>query len=676
MGMSRCLVTGANGFLGKHLVERLIKNGHDITLLIRNPERLDKKHLIEAWRKQVEIAKQRGCDTAITIWEGDIGKSDMGLNRKCTLSDFHHIYHLAAIYDLRADENLTIDTNVKGTQRLLKKLDEDRFSGCLHFVSSNAVAGDFQGEFSERMFAEGQKHSHVYNRSKYEAEKIIREKLSAQDGYEIRIYRPSAIVGHSQTGEVDSIDGPYYGFLIVSALKNILPPWLPLAGPKINVLMDMVPVDYVADGIYTLSMMEKVEMPDNLFCFHLTDPQALTMTEVTKLILRAADGPRVQFTFSTQWAKPYLGLLDKSSGLKGIEMLKNALLSSLDIPLQIFDSVMTGVRFAAAETTRLLKKKGVILPKFETYVDVLWDYYNRHLDPERNKEKRSEQAFSGKVVLITGGSVGIGFASAKRCAAYGAKVILVARNQEKLNKALSDLAPIAEKSGGSIEVYSCNISNLDECDTLVDHVLKKYGFVDILFNNAGLSIRRSIGKVLDRFHDFQRSMQTNYFGALRILLGLLPSMIERKSGHVLYSSTMGTLAPTPRFGAYVASKSAMDAISDSMAAEFADRNIHFTSIKYPMVKTEMLAPTGDYDNMPAATPEFAAQMFVDAVLNKPRKQMTGLGMMLGIINILSPKFITQVYNYAYKIWPDDKGGYPEMNVDRKLVKKVIPATPI
>jgi NAD(P)-dependent dehydrogenase (short-subunit alcohol dehydrogenase family) len=674
--MSRCLVTGANGFLGKHLVERLIKNGHDITLLIRNPDHLDKKQLIETWLNQAEIAKKHGRDTIITIWEGDVGKADMGLKGKYKLSDFQHIYHLAAIYDLNADETITIDTNVKGTEYLLKKMDKDKFPGCLHFVSSTAVAGDFQGEFSERMFAEGQKHGHVYSRSKYESEKIIREKRLAQSGYEIRIYRPSAIVGHSQTGLMDRIDGPYYGFLIISALKKILPPWLPLAGPRIDALLDMVPVDYVADAIYTLSMLGKAELPEDLFCFHLTDPHAPTMTEAVKLILQAADGPRMQFIFSTQWMKPYLGLIDKSSGLKGIEQLKNALLNSLDIPLQIFDAMMPGVRFSAAETTTLMKKSGVILPIFETYVDTLWDYYNRHLDPQRNKEERSRHAFRGKVVLITGGSEGIGFASAKKCAAYGAKVILVARNEEKLNKALLALTPVAVESGGSIEVYSCNVSNLDECDALVEYVLKKHGFVDILFNNAGLSIRRSIGKVVDRFHDFQRTMQTNYFGALRIVLGLLPSMIERKSGHILYSSTMGTLAPTPRFGAYLASKSAMDAISDSMAAEFADRNIHFTSIKYPMVKTEMLTPTTDYDNMPAATPEYAAQMFVDAILNKPRKQMTDLGMMLGIINILSPKVITQIYNYAYKVWPDEKGDYPEMELDRKLVKKVIPATPI
>ena len=674
--MSRCMITGANGFLGKHLVERLIQDGHEVTLLIREPGQPAKQYLLEQFRQQAEMVRKHGRNASVTVWDGDVGQPHLGLDPECTFNGFHHVYHLAAVYDLGADEAATMQTNVGGTENLLQKLDADRFSGCLHFVSSIAVAGDFKGEFSERMFDEGQTHAHAYNRSKYESEKRVREKRAAQSDYEIRIYRPSAIVGHSKTGAMDRIDGPYYGFLLVSTLKRLFPSWLPLAAPKIRSIMDIVPVDYVAEGLYTISMLSRPELPDDLFCFHLTDPNALSMTKITKLVLKAADGPQIQFTVGTDWAKPYLQMMGKSANLKTIEMLKDGLLGSLGIPPQVLDAVMPDVRFSAAETTRLLQRNSVVLPDFYTYVDVLWDYYNRHLDPERDKEERCGQAFRGKVVLITGGSEGIGFTSAKRSVFYGAKVILAARNQDKLDQALQELGPIAEMSGGSVDARVCNISNLEECDALVGYVLKHYGHVDILFNNAGLSIRRSISKALDRFHDYERTMQTNYFGPLRIVLGFLPSMIERKSGHILYSSTMGTLAPTPRFGAYAASKSAMDAISDSMAAEFTDRNIYFTSIKFPMVKTGMLAPTKDYDDMPAATPEAAAQMFVDAVLDKSRKQMTGLGMAIGLVNLIKPNMMTQVYNYFYQIWPDAKEDYPEMKRDRKLVKKFVPATPI
>jgi len=674
--MSQCLVTGANGLLGKHLVEILLENGHQVTLLLRNPENQDKKLLIDKWIKKAEISRNHGRDANIRIWNGDITKTNLGVEEGLALTDFDHIYHLAAVYNLEADKESTLNTNVKGTELLLDKIDSDKFGGCLHFVSSVAIASDFKGEFSERMFSEGQKHGHVYNRSKYLSEEIVRKKRTGRNNYDIRIYRPSAIVGDSKTGEMDRIDGPYYGFVAISAMKKILPPWFPIVMPKTKVIMDMVPVDYVAEALYTLSMMDKNELPDDLFCFHLTDPNAPTLTEASEMMLKAADGPRVQFTFSTRMVNAYLGLLKQAANLKGVEIVKDGLLNSLNVPLGIFDAMLPEVRFGAGETTQVLRKKGVALPPFKSYVNHLWDYYNRHLDLEKIKEERSDAAFRGKIVLITGGSEGIGFASAKRCVTYGAKVILVARNQEKLDKALLELEPIAKENGGSVEAVTCNVSDLDECDALVAYVLKQYGYVDILYNNAGLSIRRSIGKAIDRFHDYQRTMQTNYFGPLKIILGLLPSMVERKSGHILYSSTMNTMAPTPWFSAYAASKSAMDAIGDSLAAEYADKNIHVTSLKFPLVKTGMLAPTKDYDDIPLASPEFAAQMFVDSVLGKLRKKMTGLGVAMGATNLFTPKVLTQVYNYIYRVWPDEEGDYPEMKPDRSIVKKLMPNTPI
>jgi NAD(P)-dependent dehydrogenase (short-subunit alcohol dehydrogenase family) len=674
--MSQCLVTGASGLLGKHLVDILLENGHHVTLLLRNPEHTSKKTLIEKWIKKATTVRNHGRNSDINVWNGDITKKNLGVDDGLALTDFNHIYHLAAVYNLNADKDATLSTNVNGTEHLLEKMDDDKFRGVFHFAGSVSIAGDFKGEFSERMFSEGQQHGHVYNRSKYLAEKIVREKHTSQNNYDIRIYRPSHIVGHSKTGEMDKIDGPYYGFAAISAMKKKLPPWFPIVMPKTKVLMDMVPVDYVAEAMYTLSMMEKSELPDDLFCFHLTDPNAPTLTEASEMMLNAAGGPKVQFTFSTRMVNAYLGLIKQAANLKGVEMVKDGLLSSLNVPLGVLDAMLLNVRFGAGETTQLLRKKGVDLLPFESYVETLWDYYNRHLDPDKTKEERSDAAFRGKIVLITGGSEGIGFASAKRCVSYGAKVIIAARNQNKLDKARFKLEPIAKENGGSVEAVTCNVSDLEECDNLVAYILNQYGYVDILFSNAGLSIRRSISKAIDRFHDYQRTMQTNFFGPLKIVLGLLPSMAERRNGHILYSSTMNTMAPTPWFSAYAASKSALDAIGDSLAGEYADKNIHFTSLKFPLIKTGMLAPTKDYDDIPLASPEFAAQMFVDAVLNKLRKNMTGLGVAMGIAGLFTPKVLTQVYNYIYRVWPDEEGDYPEMKLDRAIVKKIIPHTPV
>ena len=674
--MSRCFVTGASGLIGKHLVDILLDNGHQVTLLLRNPESPDKKRLTDKWVKKAEMARKHGRGSDISIWNGDVTRPDLGVDNGLALTDMDHIYHLAAVYNLEANKTITLDTNVKGTERLLEKMDNDKFKGCLHFAGSVSIAGNYKGEFTERMFSEGQEHGHVYNRSKYLAEKIVREKLAGRSTYDIRIYRPSHIVGNSTTGEMDKIDGPYYGFVAISAMKRKLPPWFPIIMPKTKTLMDMVPVDYVAKAMYTLSMMEKTELPDDLFCFHLTDPNAPTLTEATEMMLKAAGGPRVNFTFSTQMVNAYLGLFKQAANLKGVEMVKDGILDSLNIPLGIFDAMLFNVRFGSGETTRILRKKGLEPPPFESYVETLWDYYHRHLDPERTKEELSDAAFRGKVVVITGGSEGIGFASAKRCAQYGATVVLAARNREKLEIACRELEPIAKQNGGSVEAVTCNVSDLDDCDNLVSHVLQHYEYVDILFNNAGLSIRRSIGKAVDRFHDYQRTMQTNYFGPLKIVLGLLPSMEKRRSGHILYSSTMNTMAPTPWFSAYAASKSAMDAIGDSLAGEYADKHIYFSSLKFPLIKTGMLAPTKDYDDIPLASPDFAAQMFVDAVLKKLRRNITGLGLAMSIAGLFTPKALTQVYNYIFRVWADEEGDYPEMKPDRAIVKKFIRHTPV
>ena len=685
--MSKIFVTGASGFLGKNLMERLIDNHHQITVLLRNTQHLHKQNLIHDWQQRVEKIKIAGGDPSVDVVEGDVVEDGIVKNESVDVSlektdatnpllfsNYDHIYHLAAIYDLGASKEKTLLVNVQGTENILKKMDEDGFSGCFHSVSSIAVAGNFKGAFSELMFDEGQRQEHIYNRSKFLSEKLVREKRESSPKYDVRIYRPSAIVGHSKTGEMDKIDGPYYGFAVVGGLKRVFPSWFPLALPKNNALMDMVPVDYVADALYSISQLDKVD--NDQFCFHLTDPNAPTITTAIKLLLKAADGPKVTATFNNGLTRMYPGLVSLAGNLQSVETIKNEVLGRFDIPNQVFDAMMEGAEFDAAQTTALLAKQGVVLPPFSSYVDNLWDYFNRHLDSKRNKASRYEKALRGKVVLITGGSSGIGLASAKRIVAYGAKVILVARSQDKLETAYTVLKPIADEHDASIEILPCDISDLSACDDLVKHLIEHYGNVDIFFNNAGRSIRRSISESLDRFHDLERTMQLNYFGAVRIIHGLLPSMVEHQSGHILNSSSMGTMSPTPRFSAYMASKSAMDAYTDALAAEYLNHNIHVTSIKFPLVKTGMIAPTKDYDDVDVASPEFAATLFLEAVLNKPRKQILTQGVWMGLANLFTPKIMTHVYNFGYRIWPDERGQHMDLSLDRSLIKKIIPRSPL
>jgi len=683
--MSQCLVTGGNGFLGKYLVDRLIDQGYQLTLLLRNPQLERNIKLVDRWNSKIERANN---GAGLRLWCGDMTQPNLGLQTGQTLANFESIYHLAAIYDLDADSAAVLATNVGGTDFLLNKMAQDGFSGILHFVSSIAVAGGYQGEFSEAMFDEGQAFPHTYHKSKYQSEALVRQWRETQSDFDIRIYRPSAIVGHSETGEIDKIDGPYYLFVLVSAIKRWLPQWAPLVVPKLRGTLDTVPVDYVANALVAISQLKPDQISYEQFCFHLTDPNSPGLLRTFKHILRSADGPKIRLAVPLGFGQRdrkgekkkvstsgLSGVLAMANQLQGVRSMQRGLLNRLGIPDSVFNAMMPGVRFSAQATLALLEKQNIRPPAFKTYVDGLWDYYNRHLDPAKNRDLQSESAFAGKTVLITGGSSGIGLASAKRALEYGANVILVARDEGKLALSLEQLSPVATEQNVFLDAVSCDLSDPQDCDDLIVKVHEKYGHVDILFNNAGRSIRRSINLSHDRFHDLERTMQLNYFGAARLMLGLLPSMVASGGGHILHSSTMGTMAPTPRFGPYLASKCALDALMDSTAAEYANRNIFLTSIKYPLVKTAMIAPTSDYDDAPAASPEFAAQMFVDAVVDKPRKQIPGVGMVMGAVTLFAPSLITQLYNYGFQIWPDDKNDFPEMAIDRALVTSVISKPP-
>jgi len=193
---------------------------------------------------------------------------------------------------------------------------------------------------------------------------------------------------------------------------------------------------------------------------------------------------------------------------------------------------------------------------------------------------------------------------------------------------------------------------LASCDALVARVLKEHGGCDFLVNNAGRSIRRGVINSFDRFHDFERTMQLNYFGSLRLIMGFLPKMIEKKRGHIINISSIGVLSNAPRFSAYVASKAALDSFSACAASEFLDRNIHFTTINMPLVRTPMIAPTKIYESVPTLSPEEAAGLVVDAIVHRPVRIATRLGIFGAVAHAVAPKLTQVLLNTAYNMFPD------------------------
>ncbi len=326
------------------------------------------------------------------------------------------------------------------------------------------------------------------------------------------------------------------------------------------------------------------------------------------------------------------------------------MLRDFGIPPSILTYVNYPTSFDSSNAQAALEGSGIEVPPLETYADRLWDYWERNLDPDLFKDRSLSGAVRGKVVLITGASSGIGKATAVKVADAGATVLLVARSVEKLEEAKAEI----EQAGGTAHIHRCDLADISDVERMAEEVLAYHGHVDILVNNAGRSIRRSVALAYDRFHDYERTIQLNYLGAVRLILALLPAMRDRKSGHIINISSIGTQTNPPRFSAYVASKAALDAFSRGSASEVVDDGVHLTTIHMPLVRTPMIAPTRMYDMFPAITPEEAAEMIAGAMVDKPKKVATRLGNFGELLYAVAPTASDKILNTAYKLFPESQ----------------------
>lgn len=626
-------VTGATGFIGRHLVSNLLKRKGTVYVLVRKSSQA----------KLRDIGERMGWDMArVQPVLGDLAKSKLGVSPaqlKALSGKVKHFFHLAAIYDLAASAEAQIGPNVDGTRHAIECA-EAIGAKTFHHTSSIAVAGLYSGVFREDMFAEAEKLDHPYFRTKHEAEKVVREHCSIP----YRIYRPSMVIGHSKTGEIDKIDGPYYFFTLIKKLRSLLPPWMPTIGIE-GGRMNMVPVDYVADAMDCIAHKPGLDGG----CFHLTDPAPRRIGEVLNLFARAGHAPQMSmrldarmFSFIPAPVRMALG------SLAPVKRFTGMVLKDLGIPSSVLGLINYPTRFDCRETERALKGSGIRVPDLESYAWRLWDHWERHLDPELFVDRSLRGRVEGKVVLITGASSGIGRSAAFKVAAAGAVTVIVARGQEELFKTRDEIIA----AGGNCHAYTADLADLNSCDELLRQVMAEHGRVDILVNNAGRSIRRSIALSYDRFHDFERTMQLNYFGSLRLIMGVLPGMTERRRGQVINISSIGVLANSPRFSAYVASKAALDAFSRCAQGEFSGHGIAFTTINMPLVRTPMIAPTKMYDSVPTISPDEAADLIVQAIIERPARIATRLGIFSAVLNAIAPKAYEVVMNTAFQLFPD------------------------
>ncbi|WP_280440763.1 SDR family NAD(P)-dependent oxidoreductase, partial [Nocardia brasiliensis] len=245
-----------------------------------------------------------------------------------------------------------------------------------------------------------------------------------------------------------------------------------------------------------------------------------------------------------------------------------------------------------------------------------------------------------------GPSRGWGVPPGPAVAGRGATVLMGARGKDDL----SDAADSVRAEGGVAYDYPCDITDADAVESLVRAVLTEHGHVDYLVNNAGRSIRRSVLNSTDRMHDFERTMAVNYFGAVRLILALLPSMRARRFGHVVNISSIAVQTKVPRFAAYVASKSALDNFSEIAAVENRDAGITFTSVRMPLVRTPMIAPTDLYRSLPVPDPDQAAAIVVRALEDRPHRIDTPVGTFAQAVELLMPSVKRTILHQGFRLF--------------------------
>jgi NAD(P)-dependent dehydrogenase (short-subunit alcohol dehydrogenase family) len=677
-------VTGATGFIGRNLVELLLEREGTIYVLVREGS----KGRLEELRNRWGVDPDRVVGIVGDLSQPGLGISDEDVER--LRGEIDHLFHLAAIYDMTADAASQNVANVEGTRHMVQ-FAEDVEARRVHMVSSIAAAGLYKGVWREDMFEEAEDlDNHPYFRTKHDSEGVVRTECTRP----WRVYRPGIVVGNSETGEMDKIDGPYYFFKLIRRLRGTVPEWVPMPGIEGRDI-NLVPVDFVARAMDHIAHVEGLDGR----AFHLTDPSPKTAGEVIDIFAQAGHAPQSSVRLPAAVVDLAAPFVKAVASLPPGDIVTDRVLSDFGIPRSVLTYINYPTQFDSRQAQAALAGTDIRVPPLDAYADKLWDYWERHLDPDLYEDRTLvgavrgrrglvsgtaqiaeqqvpdellrlvrrvrgraslEAAVRGRVVMVTGASSGIGKAASLQIADAGGIVLLVARTAEKLE----EIKATIEARGGTAYVHAADLSDMDDIERMADEALAQHGHVDVLINNAGRSIRRSIALSYDRFHDFERTMQLNYFGAVKLILKLLPVMRERRSGQIVNVSSIGVQTNTPRFSAYVASKAALDAFSRCIASEIIDDGVYVSTIYMPLVRTPMIKPTKMYDRFPTITPDKAAEMITEAIIHRPKRIATPLGTLGQILYAINPRSIDYILNSAYKLFPDSSAAKGEKPRER------------
>lgn len=616
----RYVVTGGTGFIGRRVVSRLLESRPDaqVWVLVRRRSLGRFERLAAQWGDRVKPLV------------AELPELDLSDEVLAELGEIDHVVHCAAIYDITAGEPEQRAANVEGTRAVIGLA--RRLGATMHHVSSIAVAGDFRGEYTEDDFDVGQQLPTPYHQTKFEAELLVR----STPGLRHRIYRPAVVVGDSRTGEMDKVDGPYYFFGVLAKLA-VLPSLTPILLPDTG-RTNIVPVDYVVDALVALLHADGRDGQT----FHLTAEKTIGLRGIYRGVAKAAGLPPLRGSLPRSVAAPVLNVRGRA------RVLRNMAATQLGIPAEVFDLVDLPPTFVSEKTRNALRDYEIRVPEFSSYAPKLWRYWAEHLDPDRARRDDPRGPLHGRHVIITGASSGIGRASAIAIAERGATVFALARN----GAALDELVAEIRANGGAAHAFTCDVTDSASVEHTVKDILGRFDHVDYLVNNAGRSIRRSVVNSTDRLHDYERVMAVNYFGAVRMVLALLPHWRERRFGHVVNVSSAGVQARNPKYSSYLPTKAALVAFSDVVGSEVLSDHITFTNIHMPLVRTPMIVPSHRLNPVRAISPERAAAMVVRGLVDKPARIDTPLGTLAEAGNYFVPRTSRRILHQLYLGYPD------------------------
>ncbi|WP_327143663.1 SDR family oxidoreductase [Nocardia sp. NBC_01327] len=334
------LVTGATGFIGRFLIPELLKRGEDVHVLVRPGEDsiLRFNRCLRAWDDEDRVRPVRGDLSAPGI---GIDPSWIAAHR----GSIEHVFHLAGGLD---------SVMPGGGTRRVAELAGELEAGLLHHVSTVRVAGGWDGLFTEDMFDVGQPLPAPYQRAMLQAEQAVRD----QDRVPWRIYRPSIVIGHSRTGEIDRIDGPYYFFRLLRMAAQ-LPRILPVVSPKLGDT-NMVPVDFVARALDHIAHRPG----GGGSTYHLVDPREQSVADVFNLFADEAGAPHLMEVMPKQ-------TLDMTLRVPGMGWM----LRQVGVPMDVIAHSEIGCRFDSRHTADALAGTDIRVPPLAGYGSVIWKYW-------------------------------------------------------------------------------------------------------------------------------------------------------------------------------------------------------------------------------------------------------------------------------------------------------------